>query len=99
MDQKLVLEPKQLFCCLFSAPHEGLCVPMVDGPLLWLYPKAPHLLEQFRKIGGLDKGPLTKDERREIAHTGVKSATIKVNKKGRKTYSGTAQLRGTGWGA
>ena len=47
MDQKLVLEPKQLFCCLFSAPHEGLCVPMVDGPLLWLYPKAPHLLEQF----------------------------------------------------
>ena len=47
MDQKLVLEPKQLFCCLFSAPHEGLCVPIVDWPLLWLYPKAPHFLEQF----------------------------------------------------
>ena len=59
-------------------------------------PKRHICWSNSRKIGGLDKGPLTKDERREIARTGVKSATIKVNKKGRKTYSGTDQLRGTG---
>ena len=44
-------------------------------------PKRHICWSNSRKIGGLDKGPLTKDERREIARTGVKSATIKVNKK------------------
>ncbi len=39
---------------------------------------------------------MTKADRMQISLTGVKSATIKVNRKGRKAYSGTKQLRGTG---
>ncbi len=48
------------------------------------------------KIGGLDKGCLTKAQREEIRLTGIKSAKVRVNKKGKKTYSGTSRLRGTG---
>ncbi|CAL1149128.1 unnamed protein product [Cladocopium goreaui] len=75
----------KVFVCRWWMGHYSGCTP--KRHICW---------SNSRKIGGLDKGPLTKDERREIARTGVKSATIKVNKKGRKTYSGTAQLRGTG---
>lgn len=39
---------------------------------------------------------MKKAQRKEIGRTGVKSATVKVNKKGRKAYSGTSNLRGTG---
>lgn len=39
---------------------------------------------------------MRKAHRLAIAATGVKSATIKVNRKGVKSYSGTKQLRSTG---
>ena len=48
------------------------------------------------KVGGLDRGTMNITQRREIAKSGVKSATIKVNGKGKKQYSGTSSLRGTG---
>jgi len=50
------------------------------------------------KVGGLDRGTLSSTQRREIARSGVKSATTKVNRKGKKQYTGTSSLRGTGWG-
>lgn len=51
------------------------------------------------KIGGLNRGTLTKSMREEIAKTGVKAARTKVSKDGKKSYTGTRNLRGTGWGA
>ena len=51
-----------------------------------------------RKVGALDRGTLTKSQREEIRKSGVKSATTKVNRKGKKSYTGTQFLRGTGWG-
>ncbi|CAL1165837.1 unnamed protein product, partial [Cladocopium goreaui] len=49
-----------------------------------------------RKVGALDRGTLTKSQREEIRKSGVKSATTKVNRKGKKSYTGTQFLRGTG---
>ena len=51
-----------------------------------------------RKVGALDRGTLTKVQREEIRSSGVRTATTKVNGKGKKSYTGTQFLRGTGWG-
>lgn len=59
-------------------------------------PKRHVCWSNSRKVGGLDKGPLTSDQREEIRRTGVKSAKVTINKHGRKAYSGTSSLRGTG---
>lgn len=99
MDRKFVVRPKQFLCSCSLLPLKVFVCRWWMGHYSSCTPKRHICWSNSRKIGGLDKGPLTKDERREIASTGVKSATIKVNKKGRKTYSGTTKLRGTGWGA
>lgn len=66
------------------------------GHYLAMTPKRHICWANCRKVGGLDKGKLSKEQRQEIAWTGVKSATSKV-RKGRMTYSGTPQLRATGY--
>ena len=59
-------------------------------------PKRHICWANCRKIGGLDKGPMTAEQRKEIRKTGVKSAKVKVNRSGKKSYTGTSKLRGTG---
>ncbi|CAL1167200.1 unnamed protein product [Cladocopium goreaui] len=66
------------------------------GHYMGCTPKRHICWANCRKIGGLDRGALTKPQRKEIAKIGVKSATVKVNRKGRKAYSGTSKLRSTG---
>ena len=62
-------------------------------------PKRHICWSNSRKIGGLNKGVLNKKQRQEIAKHGVKSATVKTSSTGKKSYTGTGFLRGTGWGA
>ena len=50
------------------------------------------------KIGGLDKGCLTKAQREEIRLTGIKSAKVRVNKKGKKHIVGHPDFVGLGAG-
>lgn len=59
-------------------------------------PKRHICWANSKKIGALDRGCLTKDQREEIRRTGVKSAKVKTNKKGKKSFSGTSSLRATG---
>ena len=66
------------------------------GHYLSCTPKQHVCWANCKRIGGLDRGPLTREQRAEIRKTGVKSATVTVNKKGKKVYTGTSKLRGTG---
>lgn len=59
-------------------------------------PKRHCCWSNSRRIGGLDKGVLSKHQRKEIRKTGVKTAKVKTNKDGAKSWSGTSQLRASG---
>ncbi|CAL1144388.1 unnamed protein product [Cladocopium goreaui] len=75
----------KVYVCRWWMGHYKSCTP--KRHICW---------SNSKKIGGLDRGSLTKDQRKEIRRTGVKSAKVKTNKKGKKSYSGTSSLRATG---
>ena len=77
--------PWQIYTCRWWMGHYMSCTP--KRHICW---------SNCRKIGGLDKGKLSEAQRQEIRSTGVKSASVKVNNKGRKVYTGTSKLRATG---
>lgn len=62
-------------------------------------PKRHVCWSNAKKIGGLDRGTMTKAQRKDIRRTGVRSAHVKVNRKGKKSYTGSSKLRATGWEA
>lgn len=49
-----------------------------------------------KKIGRLNKGVLTKQQRKSISDSGVRSARKGVSKSGKPNYTGTSDLKGTG---